>query len=81
MVAERRHYPFAVYGWVVLCALGVASIALGIADGWLLVASGSAALGVSLSRLHVLLQRRRAAVGVAPRPLSRTPYSTHRRGQ
>ncbi len=81
MVKERRHDPLAIFVWTVLCALGLAALALGIADGWVLVASGVAALSVSLVRLHVLLQRRRAAVGMTPLPLSRAPVPTDRRSR
>lgn len=75
MVKERRHYPFTVYLLTVLCGLGVASVAVGIADGWMLIAAGVAAIVVSLARLHVVLDRRRAAVGLRPLPLDRAPLS------
>ena len=60
MVKERRHYPLTIYILVLLCALGLASVAVGIADGWGLIAAGVAAISVSLARLYVILQRRRA---------------------
>ena len=75
MVKERRHYPFRVYVLTVLCALGLASVATGIADGWVLIAAGGAAVTVSLARLYVVLHRRRAAVGPRPLPLDRAPLS------
>jgi hypothetical protein len=59
---ERRHYPFMIYILTVLCALGLASIALAIADGWVLIAAGAVATTVSLGRLHVILQLRQAEV-------------------
>jgi hypothetical protein len=65
---ERRHYPLTTYVLAVLCALGMASVAIGIADGWLLIAAGVAATGASLARLHVILHRRRAEVASALRP-------------
>jgi hypothetical protein len=69
VVRMRRHYPVMPYALTVLCALGLASVALGIVDGWALTAAGVAAITVSLVRLHVILDRRRAAVGVTPLPL------------
>jgi hypothetical protein len=69
MANERYHYPVMVYVLTVLCALGLASVALGIADGWVLVATGATAIIASLVRLHVLLDRRRLGVGLRPLPL------------
>ncbi|HEY5189909.1 MAG TPA: hypothetical protein VII87_12790 [Solirubrobacteraceae bacterium] len=66
MVKLRRHYPVAVYALTVLCALGLACVAIGIADGWVLIAPGVAAITVSLARLHVILDRRRAGVDLPP---------------
>lgn len=79
MAEERRHYPLAVYALAVLCALGLASVAIGIADGWTLVAAGVAAMSVSLGRLHVILHRRRAGVAAMPLPLNRASVPTARR--
>jgi hypothetical protein len=59
MAGPRQHYPVTSYVLVLLCALGLAAVAIGIADGWLLIATGVPALVVSLARLHVTLQRRR----------------------
>jgi hypothetical protein len=73
MAMDRRHYPFAVYVLTVLCALGLASVAMGIADGWVLIAAGVAAIGGSLTRIHVILHRRRATVGPRPLPVERGP--------
>jgi len=72
MLAEQRHYPVTVYALTVLCALGLASVALGVVDGWVLIAVGVAAITVSLGRLHVILDRRRAGMGLRPRPLAGT---------
>ncbi len=60
MARERRHYPVVVYLLTVVCALGLAAVALGIVDGWVPIAAGVAAISVALARLHVILQRRRA---------------------
>ena len=57
---ERRHYPVSIYALTVLCTLGLAAVALGVADGWALIAAGVTAITVSLARLHVILNRRRA---------------------
>jgi hypothetical protein len=78
MAKERRHYPFAIYILTVLCALGLASVALGIADGWVLIVGGVVAITVSLARLHVILHRRRTDVGLRPLPLDRAPVSKDR---
>jgi hypothetical protein len=77
MAKERRHYPFVIYVLTVLCALGLASAALGIADGWALIAAGVVAITVSLAGLHVILHRRRAHVGPRPLPLDRGALSKH----
>jgi Protein of unknown function (DUF3093) len=69
MAKERRHYPWTIYVLTVLCALGLTSVAIGIADGWVLIAAGGAAIAVSLARLHVILDRRRVRVGPRPLPL------------
>jgi hypothetical protein len=69
MAKERSHYPGATYVLTVLCALGLASVAVGIADGWVLIAAGATAITGSLTRLHVILDRRRARVGLTPLPL------------
>jgi hypothetical protein len=69
MAKKRRHYPFTIYVLTVLCALGLASVAIGIADGWILIAAGVAAITVSLARLHLILHRRRPGVGVRPLPV------------
>lgn len=69
MAKERSHYPVAIYVLTVLCALGLASVAVGIADGWVLIAAGATAITASLARLHVILDRRRAGVGLRPLPL------------
>ena len=47
----RTHYPVTIYGLTLVCALGLASVALGIADGWVLIATGVTALSVPLVRL------------------------------
>ncbi len=70
MAKEQYHYPVAIYGLTVLCALGLACVALGIADGWVLIAAGATVMTASLFRLHVILDRRRASVGLKPLPLS-----------
>jgi hypothetical protein len=71
MARERRHYPGTVYVLTVLCGLGLACVAIGIADGWGFIAAGIAAIAVSLVQLHVILDRRRADVGPRPLPLDR----------
>jgi hypothetical protein len=72
MVAkERRHYPWTIYLLTVVCGLGLACVAIGIADGWLFIAAGVAAIALSLARLHVILDRRRVSVGPRPLPLDR----------
>ena len=71
MAKQRPHYPFTIYVLAVLCALGLASVAIGIADGWVLIGAGVAAMSVSLARLHVILHRRRAGVDASPLPLDR----------
>jgi hypothetical protein len=55
MAKARAHYPVTIYGLALLCALGLAAVALGIADGGVLVAAGVTAISVSLGRLHVIL--------------------------
>jgi len=60
MAKERRHYPVTIYVLVLLCALGLASVAVGIADGWVLITVGVVAVSLSLPSLYVILQRRRA---------------------
>jgi hypothetical protein len=69
MAKEHSHYPVATYLLTVLCALGLASVAVGIADGWVLIAAGAIAIIASLTRLHVILEGRRAAAGLRPLPL------------
>lgn len=78
MARKRCHYPVAIYVWTVLCALGLASVALGIADGWALIAGGVAAISISLVRLHVILNRKRGRIGSRPLPLHGTPLSKRR---
>jgi hypothetical protein len=78
MVTEHRHYPFAAWVLTVLCALGLASVAVGVVDGWILIGAGVAAITVSLARLHVILDRRRAAVGPLRLPLDDAPVAKHR---
>jgi hypothetical protein len=79
MTKTRSHYPITIYALTVICALGLASVALGNADGWVLIAGGVTAISVSLARLHVILDRRRARVDFrllpvdAPPGLSRRP--------
>lgn len=70
MAKERSHYPAEAYLLTVLCALGLVFMALGIRDGWVLIAAGATAILASLARLHVVLDRRRAAVGLRPLPLN-----------
>jgi hypothetical protein len=69
MATERYHYPVTVYVLTVLCALGLACVALGVADGWVLIAAGAAVIITSLVCLHVILDRRRMGVGLRPLPL------------
>jgi hypothetical protein len=66
---ERYHYPVTVCILTVLCGLGLACVALGIADGWVLIATGATVIIASLVRLHVILDRRRLGVGLRPLPL------------
>jgi hypothetical protein len=68
MAKTRTHYPVTIYGLTLVCALGLASVALGIADSWVLIAAGVTAISVSLVRLHVILDRRRAGVDLRPLP-------------
>ena len=78
VATERSHYPVAIYVLTVICALGLACVAVGIADGWVLIAAGVTAISASLARLHVILDRRRAAVGLRPLPLDGpTPPKRH----
>jgi hypothetical protein len=63
---QRSYYPAGVYALTVLCALGLASVALGVADGWVLIAAGVSAIAVSLVYLHLILERRRPAVALRP---------------
>ena len=79
MVKLRTHYPIAIYGLTLVCALGLASVALGIADPWILIAVGVTAISVSLVRLHVILDRRRVGANLRPPPLDRPPAPRHRR--
>jgi hypothetical protein len=67
MAKERRHYPGTIYVLTVLSGLGLACVAIGIADGWVFIAAGVAAIAVSLVRLHVILDRRRTG---GTKPLS-----------
>jgi hypothetical protein len=69
----RTHYPVTIYGLTLVCALGLASVALGIADGWVLIAAGVTAVSVSLVRLHVILDRRRVRVDPRLLPLECAP--------
>jgi hypothetical protein len=69
MAKEHSHCPVAIYVLTVVCALGLASVALGIADGWVLIAAGAAAITASLTRLYVVLARRRAGAELKPLPL------------
>jgi Protein of unknown function (DUF3093) len=71
MANERRHYPWTIYLLTVLCGLGLACVAIGIADGWVFIAAGVAAIAVSLTCLHVILDRRRANVSPRSLPLDR----------
>jgi hypothetical protein len=73
MVKVRSHYPLAVYALTLVCALGVAAVALGIADGWVLIAAGVTAIAVSLARLHVILDRRRAGIDLRLLPPGGAP--------
>ena len=59
---ERYHYPVTVYILTVLCGLGLACVALGITDGWVLIAACATVIIASLLRLHVILDRRRMGV-------------------
>ena len=79
MVKVRTHYPVVIYGLTLVCALGLASLALGIADGWVLIAAGMTAISVSLVGLHLILDRRRAGVDLRPRPFDSPPAPRHRR--
>jgi len=79
MAKARTNYPVTIYGLTLLCALGLASIALGIADGGVLIAAGVTAISVSLIRLHVILDRRRTGVDLRLRPLDGPPAPRHRR--
>lgn len=65
MAKERYDYPVAIYVLTVLCALGLACVALAIADGWVLIATGAMVIMASLVRLHVILDRRRVGVGLS----------------
>jgi hypothetical protein len=78
MAKEQRHYPVTIYALTVLCALGLASVALGIGDGWVLIAAGVAAIIISLARLHVILDRRRTGMGLGPLPFDATPMPKRR---
>jgi hypothetical protein len=69
MAKERYHYPVTVYVLTVFCALGLACVALGIADGWVLIAAGATVIIASLVWLHVILDRRRVGGGLRPLPL------------
>lgn len=69
MAKTRRHYPVTIYALALVCTAGLASIALGVADGWGLIAAGVTAVSVSLARLHVILDRRRAPVDLRLLPL------------
>jgi hypothetical protein len=69
MAKDRYHYPVTVYVLTVLCAGGLACVALGIADGWVLIAAGATVIVVSLVRLHVILDRRRVGEGLRRLPL------------
>jgi hypothetical protein len=75
----RTYYPVTIYGLTLICALGLASVALGIADGWVLIAAGVTAISVSLARLHVILDRRRARVDPRLLPLEGPPAPRNRR--
>jgi hypothetical protein len=72
MAKERRHYPWTIYLLTVVCGLGLACVAIGIADGWVFIAAGVAAIAASLVRLHVVLDRRRVGVDLRPVPLDRS---------
>jgi hypothetical protein len=78
MTETRRHYPITIYALTVVCALGLASVALGVVDGWVLIAAGVTAIFVSLARLHVVLDRRRAGVNLKPIPLDGRPVPKRR---
>jgi hypothetical protein len=75
----RTHYPVTIYGLTLVCALGLASVALGIADGWVLIAAGVTAISVSLVRLHAILDRRRVRVDPRLLPLEGLPAPRNRR--
>lgn len=79
MVKVRTHYSVTIYGLTLVCALGLASVALGVADGWVLIAAGVMAISVSQVRLHVILDRRRAGADLTVRPLDGPPAPRHRR--
>lgn len=78
MAKDRYHYPVTVYVLTVLCAVGLACVALGIADGWVLIAAGATVIVVSLVRLHVILDRRRVGEGLTPLPLDDATPSRRR---
>jgi hypothetical protein len=78
MATERSHYPVAIYVLTVVCALGLACVAIGIADGWVLIAAGAMTITASLARLHVILDRRRAGGGLRPLPLDRGALAKRR---
>jgi hypothetical protein len=78
MAKERSHYPVAIYVLTVVCAPGLASVAVGIADGWVLTASGATAITAALARLHVVPDRRRVGVGLKPLPLDSPTLSRRR---
>jgi hypothetical protein len=73
MADEKRSYPLQIYVLAGLCGLGLASLAVGVADGWVLIAAGAAAIAISLARLHVMLDRRRGRAVPRPPPLDRAP--------
>lgn len=78
MAKERSHYPVPIYVLTVICALGLAAVAVGIVDGWILTAAGAMAITASLARLHVVLDRRRVGVGLKPLPLDGSTRPRHR---
>jgi len=78
MTKTRSHYPITIYALTVICALGLASVALGIADGWVLIAGGVTAISASLARLHVILDRRRAGVDFGLLPVDAPPGPSRR---
>jgi hypothetical protein len=69
MARDRYHYPVTIYVLTVGCAVGLACVALGIADGWVLIAAGATVIVASLVLLHVILDRRRVGEGLGPLPL------------